>query len=134
MHGRARLAGNPRMLLWAPVRSSAHLAAGDVTAALHHAEQAARQPTPPDFHAAGHPGRCLGAALTATGSPDRDVPAMLDAFGGPELPRVLPADRPAASADLVEAQLALGDIEAAEAALARAHVAAARAGTAPAKA
>lgn len=83
---------------------------------------------------AGHPGWCLGAALTAAGNPDRDVPAMLDAFGGPELPRVLPADRPAASADLVEAQLALGDIEAAEAALARAHVAAARAGTAPAKA
>jgi DNA-binding CsgD family transcriptional regulator len=87
------------MLLWAhSALSSAHLAAGDVTAALHHAEQAARQPTPPDFHAAGQPGWCLGAALTAAGNPDRAVPAMLDALGGPELPSVLPADRPAASA------------------------------------
>jgi DNA-binding NarL/FixJ family response regulator len=43
---------------------------------------------------------------------------MLDAFGGPGLPRVLPADRPAAAADLVEAQLAAGDVAAAEATLA----------------
>jgi ATP/maltotriose-dependent transcriptional regulator MalT len=130
---RARLAGNPRMLLWAQsALASARLAAGDVAAALRHAEQAAQQATRPDFHAAGQPGWCLGAALTAAGNPDRAVPVMLDAFGGPDLTSVLPADRPAAAADLVEAQLALGDLAAAEGTLARAQDTAARAGTAPA--
>jgi ATP/maltotriose-dependent transcriptional regulator MalT len=56
--------------------------------------------------------------LTAAGNAERAVPVLLDAFGGPELPRVLPADRPAAATDLIDAQLALGDVVAAEAALA----------------
>src|SRR5215207_7959319 len=48
---RARLAGNPRMLLWAQsALASAHLAAGDVAAALGHAQQAAQPGTRPDFH------------------------------------------------------------------------------------
>jgi DNA-binding CsgD family transcriptional regulator/tetratricopeptide (TPR) repeat protein len=130
---RARLAGNPRTLLWAQsALASARLAAGDVAAALRHGEQAAQEDTRPDFYAAGQPGWCLGAALTAAGNPDRAVRVMLDAFGGHELARVLPADRPAAAADLIEAQLALGDIAAAEAALARADAVATRAGTLPA--
>ena len=125
---RARLAGSPRMLLWAQsTLASARLAAGDVAAALQHGEQAAKEGTRPDFHAAGQPGWCLGAALTAAGRPDRAVPILLDAFGGPELARVLPADRPAAAADLIDAQLALGDIAAAQAALVQAEAAAARA-------
>ena len=41
---RARLAGNPRMLLWARCAlSSARLAAGDVSAALQHAERGGRE-------------------------------------------------------------------------------------------
>ena len=42
---------------------------------------------------------------------------MLESFGGDTLPAVLPVDRPAAAADLAEAQLACGDADAAEAAL-----------------
>jgi ATP/maltotriose-dependent transcriptional regulator MalT len=132
---RARLSGNPRMLLWAQsALASARLAAGDVAAALRHGEQAAEEGTRADFHAAGQPGWCLGAALTAAGNADRAVPVMLDAFGGPELPAVLPADRPAAAADLIEAQLAQGDIAAAESALAHAEYTAARDGAAAASA
>ena len=111
----ARLAGNPPMLLWAQCAlSSARLATGDVSAALRHAEEAAGSGVRADFHGAGQPGWCLGAALTAAGEPERAVAAMLESFRGPALPAVLPADRPAAAADLAEAQLARGDLEAAE--------------------
>ena len=103
---RARLAGNPRILLWAQSGlSSACLAAGDVASALRHAGEAEELGIEPDFHAPGQPGWCLGAALTAAGNAERAVPLMLKAFGGPGLTRVLPADRPAAAADLVETLL-----------------------------
>jgi DNA-binding NarL/FixJ family response regulator len=130
---RARLAGSPRMVLWAQsTLAAARLAAGDVGAALREAEAAAEDGTEPDFHAAGQPGWCLGTALTAAGRADRAVPVLHEAFG-PALARVLPADRPAAAADLVEAQLAQGDMPAADAS-ARQAEAAARAGTGPARA
>ena len=132
---RARLDGNPRMLLWAHCAlAAARLAAGDVPAALDHAGAAARLDTPADFHAAGQPGWCLGAALVAAGKPEAGREQMLQAFGGPDLTRVLPADRPAAAADLVEAQLAAGDTVAAEHALACGQAAAARSGSAHAAA
>ena len=116
---RARLAGSARILLWAQCAlASARLAAGDVAAALRLAGDAAAAGTRPDFHAAGQPGWCLGAALVAAGNPQRGREQMLDAFGGPGLPGVLPVDRPAATADLVEAHLACGDVDAAEQALA----------------
>jgi DNA-binding NarL/FixJ family response regulator len=51
------------------------------------------------------------------------------AFGGPALTDVLPVDRPRAAADLVEAQLAAGDVAAAETTLAHGEAAAARVGT-----
>ena len=109
---RARVARNPRTLLWAHCALvSARLAAGDVTAALQLAEQAAASPPRADFQAAGQPGWCLGAALTAAGNPERAVAVLLEAFGGVALERVLPVDRPAAAADLVEAQLACGEID-----------------------
>jgi len=127
----ARLAGNSRMRLWAhSALASARLAAGDVAGAVDHAGEAARIDARPDFHAAGQPGWCLGAALTAAGNPDRGVAAMLESFGGADLGDVLPADRPAAAADLVEAQLARGDVAAAERVLAHGEAAAARAGSA----
>ena len=114
---RARLAGNPRMLVWAQTEAAAALlAAGDVAGALRHAEPAAQGPTRADIHAAGHPGWYLGAALTAAGNPGRAVPVMLEAFG-PSYAGVVPAERAAAAADLVEAHLALGDVARAEAAL-----------------
>ena len=121
-HGleRARLAGNPRMLLWAHCAlGRARLAAGDVSAALHHAEGAVASGVRADFHAAGEPGWCLGNALTAAGNPERAVAAMLESFGGETLSAVLPVDRPAAAADLAEAQLAGGDAAAAERTLER---------------
>ena len=130
----ARLAGNPRLLLWAHAAlASARLAAGDVAAALRHAGDAAATGAEPDFHGAGQPGWALGAALTAAGNAEQAVPALRAAFG-PGLGRVLPVDRPAAAAVLVEALLALGDLPAAEAALAVAGAAAERAGTAHAAA
>ena len=127
----ARLDGNPRMRLWAhSACSTARLAAGDVGDAMHHAGEAARIDARADFQAPGQPGWCLGAALTAAGNPQRAVPALLAAFGGAGLDAVLPVDRPAAAADLVEAQLARGDLAGAEEALASGEAAAARAGTA----
>ena len=126
----ARLAGNPRMLLWAhSALASALVAVGDVPTALRNAREAGETGVRGDFHAAGQPGWCLGAALTAAGNPEEAVAAMQQAFGGPALDAVLPADRPAAAADLVEAQLACGEIAAAEQALAAGEAAAARAGT-----
>jgi DNA-binding NarL/FixJ family response regulator len=128
---RARLGGNPRLLLGAhSALASARLAGGDVAAALRDAGEAAEIDVQPDFHATGQPGWCLGAALAAAGNPERAVEVMLQAFGGPELPQLVPAERPAAAADLVEAQLACGDVAAAEEALARGEAAATRAGTA----
>ncbi len=104
-----RLAGNPPMLLWAHcAQSAACLAAGDVTAALRHATEAAESGVRADFHAAGQPGWCLGNALTAAGEPERGVQAMLATYGD-----VLPADRPAAAGDLAAMHLAAGDVEAA---------------------
>jgi ATP/maltotriose-dependent transcriptional regulator MalT len=126
----ARLAGNPRMLLWAQsALASAQLAAGQVAAALTTAEEAARSGTRPEVHAAAQPGWCLGTALVAAGNPERGVAAMLESFGGAALSLVLPADRPAAAADLVEARLARGDLTGAEEALGTGEAAVSRAGT-----
>jgi ATP/maltotriose-dependent transcriptional regulator MalT len=128
---RGRLSGIPRVLVWAhAMLASARLAAGDVAETIRHAGEAAAIAAPPGFHAACQPGWCLGAALTAAGNADRAVAALVDAFGGAALDAVLPVQRPAAAADLVEAQLACGDVDAAEAALAHGHAAARRAGTA----
>jgi ATP/maltotriose-dependent transcriptional regulator MalT len=127
----ARLSGNARMVLWAQCAlASARLAAGDVSGALLQAGEAAEIDAEPDFHAAGQPGWCLGTALVAAGNPDRAVAAMLASFGGTELSAVLPVDRPAAAADLVEAQLASGDVAGAKQTLARGKAATAHAGTA----
>jgi len=93
----ARLAGNPPMLLWARCAlSSARLAAGDVGAAVQHAEEAVASGVAADFHAAGRPAWALGAALAAAGE-ERGVELLAEA-------KVLPADRPALAADLAEAR------------------------------
>ena len=125
----ARLAGNPRVLLWARCTlSTARLANGDVAGALLHATAAAESGTTPDFHSAGEPGWCLGRGLTAAGNPDRAIAAMLESFGGGSLGALLPADRPAAAADLAAAQLAAGDAAAADRTLRLAEETAARTG------
>ena len=79
-----RLAGNPRTLLWALCAlAEARLAAGDVAGALRHAEEAAALALNADFHAAGQPGWCLGAALTAAGNAEQAVPVLLEAIRRP---------------------------------------------------
>ena len=128
---RARLSGAPQQLLAAySALSTARLAAGDVSAALREAEDAAAIDAPHDFHRAAQPGWCLGAALTAAGNAERGQAAMLEAFGGAAMPRVIPAERPAAAADLVEAQLAAGELAAANETLRYGVAAAGEAGTA----
>jgi len=85
------------MLLWARCAlSSARLAAGDVGAAVQHAEQAVASGVAADFHAAGQPAWALGAALAAAGEA-RGFELLAEA-------EVLPADRPALAADLAEAR------------------------------
>ncbi len=116
---RARLTGNAQQLVGAQAAlAGARLAAGDVTGALREAEEAQTTEAPPGFHRAAQPGWSLGAALTAAGNPERAASTLLEAFGGATMPLVVPADRPAAAADLVEAQLAAGDLAAAREALA----------------
>ena len=84
-----RLAGNPPMLLWARCAlSSARLAAGDVSAALELAREAAESGVAADFHGAGQPGWALGNALAAAGNADEAVAALREV-------EVLPVDRPA---------------------------------------
>ena len=110
----ARLGANARTRLWATTAlARARLAAGDVAAALRHARDAEALGTRPDVNAAGEPGWCLGAALVAAGNPGAAVGALRAGFGGPALPRVLPAERAVAAADLVEALVAAGDLAAA---------------------
>ena len=107
----ARLGANARTRLWATTAlARARLAAGDVAAALRHARDAEALGTRPDVNAAGEPGWCLGAALVAAGNPGAAVGALRAGFGGPALPRVLPAERAVAAADLVEALVAAGDL------------------------
>ena len=105
----ARLAGNPPMLLWAHCAlSSARLAAGDVSAALAHAD--GRGERHPPRLPRGRPTRVVPRRRAhrrrqprARGRRD----ARLLRRPGPR--RVLPVERPAAAADLAEAQLAAGD-------------------------
>jgi DNA-binding CsgD family transcriptional regulator len=118
---RARLAHNPRMLLWAQAElASARLVAGDVAAALAAADAAAATGATADLHAGGQPGWCLGQCLLASGNPERAATVLAEALGGPGLRAMLPAERPAAGADLVAALAAVGDLGGADAALATA--------------
>jgi DNA-binding NarL/FixJ family response regulator len=98
----ALLVGNPPMLVWARCAlSAARLAAGDVTAALEAAQEAADSGVRADFHAAGQPEWALGNALVAAGEREPGIAALRAA-------RVLPADEPALAADLAEAEAAAG--------------------------
>jgi DNA-binding CsgD family transcriptional regulator/tetratricopeptide (TPR) repeat protein len=123
---RARLAHNPRTLLWAHAElAGARLAAGDVAAALAAADDAGRLGVVADVHAGGQPGWCLGRCLLASGNADRASAVLREAFGGTALAQLLPAERPAAAGDLVAAAIAAGDRAAAREALAAGEAAAA---------
>ena len=66
---RARLSGNPRMLLWAHCALARRRAGATATSrrALREPARRPRTGAEPDVHAAGQPGWCLGAALAAAG-------------------------------------------------------------------
>ena len=126
---RARLASNPRLVLWAQAMlATAHLAAGDVgfRAASRGRRWGGRRRGRLPRRRATRLG--LGAALAAAGNPDRAVVVLAGAFG-PGLAHVLPADRPAAAADLADALLAVGDLAGAADALAHGERAAAELAT-----
>ena len=84
-----------------------------------------RDRIPAGFTPPGQPGWCLGAALTAAGNPER---AARRCCARSAAPRCRGAGRraPHAAADLVEAQLACGRLEAAEEVLEHGEAAAAR--------
>ena len=110
---RARLSGTPGRLAWAHCAlASAALALGDPERGLREARAAEAIGAHTGVLAAGQPGWCLGAALAACGELDAGAAALAAA-----LPDVLPADRAAAVADLVEIELARGDVAAAAAAI-----------------
>jgi DNA-binding NarL/FixJ family response regulator len=125
----ARLAGVPQ-LGWAHCALvSAHLAAGNVGAALNQVKEAAGTKRRPDFAARGQPGWCLGAALAAAGDPEQGARMMLATVGGPDLSLALPVERPTAAADLVDVLLACDRLDDAAQVLATGETAAAAAGT-----
>jgi DNA-binding NarL/FixJ family response regulator/tetratricopeptide (TPR) repeat protein len=113
---RARLTGTPQQLVGAyAALSAARLAAGDVSGAVREASDALAIDTPVGIYSAAQPGWCLGAALAAAGNAERAVPLVRDAVGA-----AAPVMRPFVAADLVEVELAAGDLDGARAALAQA--------------
>ena len=110
---RARLIGNRTQVVGAQsALSAAHLAAGDVTAAIAQAEDALRIEAEPGFHRAGQPHWSLGAALTAAGNADRAISLLEEARA-----TAVPALWPEVPADLIDSQLATGAVTAARATL-----------------
>ena len=110
--------------------SPARLAAGDVAAALRARRRgggASRRR--PDVHAAGQPGWASAPRSPRPATPSGRSRRCSTRSAAPRCRDVMPAERPAAAADLVEAQLARGDVAAAQATLAHGEAAAARAGT-----
>jgi DNA-binding CsgD family transcriptional regulator len=89
---RARLSGHPGRLAWAGcAEAAARLALGQPDLQLI-------DDSDPGLAGAGLPGWVRGATLTALGRPAEGAEAIRAA-----LPRLLPADRPRANADLAEA-------------------------------
>ena len=109
-----RLAGDQHRTLVAYCELAAvHHATGDTTRALQAADDAALIKTPQTLLTAAQPAWCRGGALTAAGNPARGVTALLEA-GGPDLTELPPPERPLAAADLIDAYLALNQIDDAE--------------------
>jgi len=120
----ARLSGNTSLLLWALweraglCARSGDLAAGHV--ALEESVELARQVAATVLWES-QPGREVGRYALLDGDPARATRVLLEACGGPALPRVVPPDRCFVWADLVDAALQLGELERAEEVVARAE-------------
>jgi DNA-binding NarL/FixJ family response regulator len=89
---RARLSGHPGRLAWAACAEAA------VQLALGQPDLDLIDDADPGLAGTGLPGWVRGATLTALGRPDEGAEAIRAA-----LPHLIPADRPAATADLAEA-------------------------------
>jgi DNA-binding CsgD family transcriptional regulator len=117
---RARLSGTRQQLAGAHCElSAARLATGDVSGALAEANEAVALGVPSGIHSAGQIGWCLGNALAAAGNAERALPELRTA-----LDEAVPVIRPFLAADLVDAAIAAGDLDAARAAAEIARVAA----------
>ena len=104
----ARGSGNPQHLVWALWEQAwGELVAGDYDAAQILAEEAtflAREPSSTLLSPA-EPARTLALALIERGEHERGRALLLDAIGGPEAPRVLPAERTAVWEELTDVAL-----------------------------
>jgi DNA-binding NarL/FixJ family response regulator len=113
----ACLAGDQHLTVVAYCELAAvHHAIGDTTSALQAADDAALIQTPRTLLTAAQPDWCRSVALMAAGNPARGVAALLKACRR-DLTELPPPDRPLAAADLVEAYLALGQVDDAQTAL-----------------
>jgi DNA-binding NarL/FixJ family response regulator/tetratricopeptide (TPR) repeat protein len=118
---RARLSGTRQQLAGAHCELAfARLATGDVSGALDAATEASAIDVPASLFSAGQAAWALGTALTAAGNAARAVPLLREA-----LATVVPVMRPSVAADLVDAEIATGDLDAASELAISAHARAA---------
>ena len=117
----SRLTGAAEFSVWAFAgRSWAAVCAGDVSAAVSFGEQAVELSRGWDDLVAAVAACNLAEALAESGRLERVPELILDAAGGPDLPRLAPGWRPRWHELLTRTALALGDRDAARAWAARA--------------
>jgi ATP/maltotriose-dependent transcriptional regulator MalT len=119
----ARLAGNVQAQAWAILsRAIAALVAGDWDRAVALAEESsALTRDASDGFVASHAGVILGWVRCETGDPGRGVELVIDAAGGPDLPRVTGGWRAGTHEVLTRAWIALGRPDEARSAAERAE-------------
>jgi len=114
----ARLLGNRHFLLWALWEYAADVAyGGDLAEARVAARESAELAAGVDRSVLWEcePEWVVGGILAFDGQPEAGMALMLEAFGGPELPRVVAPERCIAYEELVETALDLGDLAGADA-------------------
>jgi DNA-binding NarL/FixJ family response regulator len=127
----ARGSGNPQYVVWALwERGWVALVTGDHAQAQALAQEAAElaRNLSPTLLAPAEPGWTLGLALIDAGEAERGRAVVLDAIGGPDAPRVVPAERTAVWEQLAAAALRRDAVDEAADWAARAVAAAAELG------
>ncbi len=110
----ARGAGNPHHVVWALwAGGRIALQEGDNARAQVLAEEAAHVggEVGPALLSPAEPAWTLGAALLEAGEIERGRATVLEAIGGPDAPRVIAPERPAALQQLCRAALRAGDLD-----------------------